>query len=359
MRKILILLVSFIIIFSLIFFAIKNKLNIDKILEKIENNIGINIKLKDDQEWSYYPKISYQNNLSLYNNSGNLIIRNSQINITRGYGISSPLTIKYQSPSIIYKGINFRDSKIESKYNNKVINLNKFSADIIDGNINIDGYFATDNNKKISLNGSFNNISINRILKKLKIANWERVKIKLSSSHFSLYSINNTQEKIIENLNGEMNISGSIFFISKEEERFGATFLSLLVNKFANMRPLSKSLNYLLNEFSDIPSNISGKIYFNEGVLETEKLLIENQNEKAFLSASLDLKSNKIDGGIDFYKNNNIFLIIKISGDLRNPEIFIGGETFIEKGITEPQNIKEIFEKGIQSIVDNILNPND
>ena len=359
MRRILIILTSLTIIFSLIFFAIKDRLNISKILKKIENDIGISIKLKDNQEWSYYPKISYQNDLSLYDNDDNLVIKNSHINITRSYGISSPLIIKYQSPSIVYKGVNFRDSKIESKYNNKIINLNKFTANIVDGNMNIDGYFSLDNNKKTYLNGTFNNIAINRILKQLKITNWERVKIKLSSSHFSLYSINATPKKIIENLNGEMDISGSIFFVSREEERFGATFLSLLVSKFTNMKSLSKSLNYLLNEFADIPSQISGKLNFNEGVLKTEKLLIENKNEKAYLDASLDLKSNKVNGKMDFYKDDNIFLIIEILGDLKNPEIFIDGENFTEKGTTERLNIKEIFEKGIQSIVDDILNPND
>jgi len=359
MKKKLILPISLIIIFALIFFVIKDKLDINKLFENIENNTNINIKLKNNQQWSFYPKISYQNNLSIHSNSGDLIIENGKINIARDYGIASPFVIKYQSPSILYKGINFRDSKIESKYSNKIINLNKFSANILDGNIDISGYLSANNNKEITLNGSYNNILINKILKQLKISNWERVKIKLSSSHFSLYSINGTPEKIIENLNGEMNIAGSVFFVSKEEERFSASFLSLLAAKFVNIKSLSQSLNYLLDKFADIPSNISGKINFNEGILTTEKLLIENQKEKALLSASLDLKSNKINGKVDLYDNNIIFLTVEIKGVLENPEILIGGKVFTEKGITKPLNIKEVFEKGIQSIVDNILNLND
>ena len=46
MKKNLILLVSLTIIFSLIFFFIKDKININKILKNIERDTGINITLK-------------------------------------------------------------------------------------------------------------------------------------------------------------------------------------------------------------------------------------------------------------------------------------------------------------------------
>ena len=97
MRKILISIFSLIIISSLIFFAIKDKLNINKILANIENDTGIIIELQDKQKWTYYPKIAYQNNLSINNKNNNLIIKNSNINITRDYGINSPFLIKFES----------------------------------------------------------------------------------------------------------------------------------------------------------------------------------------------------------------------------------------------------------------------
>jgi hypothetical protein len=37
----------------------------------------------------------------------------------------------------------------------------------------------------------------------------------------------------------------------------------------------------------------------------------------------------------------------------------IGGEVFSKEGNIIPQNIKQIFEEGIQSLVDTILNLND
>ena len=359
MKKIITLLISLTIIFLLIFFAFKDRLNLNRVIENIENNIGVNIKLQNNQKWSYYPKITYQNNISLNSKNGNLIIEDSNINIARNYGITSPIVIKYHAPSILYKGINFRDTNIESEYDNKIINLNKFSAQITDGNINLNGYLHTNKNEKIILNGSYENISINRILKQLQISNWERVKIKLSSSNFSLNSINGTVEKIIENLSGEMSIAGSIFFVSREEERFGVAFLSLLADKFIKMKSVSQSLNYLLDRFADTASNISGKIDINNGILTTENLLIENKKEKALLTASLNLDSNEINGKIDFYEKNFIFLTAELKGNIENPEILIGGEVFTKEGNSKPQNIKEIFEEGIQSLVDSILNIND
>ena len=164
--------------------------------------------------------------------------------------------------------MNFRNSIIDSEYRKKIINLNKFSANLIDGNIDINGYLYLQGDKEIKLNGSYNNISINRILKQLKIASWERIRVKLSSSSFSLNTINNSSKEIIKNLNGEMIITGSIFFISKEEERFGAAFLSLLADKFLDIKLLSESVSYLLKNFSDIPSDIDGKIIINEGTLK-------------------------------------------------------------------------------------------
>ena len=359
MRKILILLILLATICSLIFIILKDKFNINKILERIENNTGISIDLKNNQKFYYYPKISYQNSLSLYGNNGNLIIKNSNINITRDYRITSPILIKFKSPSILYKGINFRNATVESEYHNKAINLNNFSANIIDGKINGSGYLSKNKEKEIILKGSYDNISINRILKQLDISNWERVKIKISSSGFLLQSIYGSKNNIINNLNGEMDISGSIFFVSKEEERFGAAFLSLLADKFTSVKSLSQSINYLLERFADLPSKISGKININAGILTTKKMLIENQKEKALLTASLNLKTNKIKGKIDLYENDIIFLTAELKGNIENPEIYISGEAYKKEDGKEPKNIKEIFEGGIQSLIDNILNISD
>ena len=351
--------VLLVIIIFIIFNLIKNELNINKIAKNIGNEIGLSIKLEKKGKWTYYPKIIYQNNLSLNNINNNLIIKNSSINISRNYNIISPFMINFQSPSILYKGIDFRNSIMVANYNKKYLRINRFYADIIDGNINISANFNLDNEKKISIKGSYKNISLNRILKQLNISDWERVKIKFSSSNFLLNTINTSSREIIENLNGQIDINGSVFFVSTEEERFSANFLALLADKFTNLSSMSKSLNYILETFADIPSDILGKVIIKNGVLETENLLISNKKEKALVSANLDLKTNFINGKIDLYKDNEIFLTAVLKGNIQDPQILIGGNVFSDQENLQPQDIKEIFENGIESIIDNIMNQND
>jgi hypothetical protein len=359
MKRILISLFSLILFSLLVVFIIKDNFNIKKISKKIEDDTGFNISLKNNEKWDYYPNISYQNRISLKNKNDNLIIENGSINITKNYWFNTPFKIKFETASILYKGLNFRNIKLLSNYKNKKFNFSKLNANLINGKINISGSLHLAKNKEIILKGSYKNIDINRTLKQLNIANWERVNIKISSPNFKVTTINNSAKTIIENLNGEMDILGSVFFTSTEEERFGAVFLSLLADKISNMLSLSKSINYLLTKFADEPSNISGKIIINHGILSTNKLILNNKKGKALISASLDLNTKKINGKIDLYEDDVIFLTAELNGNLENPEILVGGKFFAKDGMTKSQNIKEIFEEGIQSLVDNILNSNN
>lgn len=359
MKKFLFILLSLIIFFFIIFSVINDKLNIDKIIEKIENDFGISVKLEEKRKWEYYPKLEYRNNLSIKKINDNLIIENSNINISRDYKITSPLIINFESPSILYKGMNFRNSIINAEHYKRYLHINKFYADVIDGNINLSTKFDLNKEKRISIKGYFNNISLNRIFKQLNISNWERVQIKLSSSNFLINTVNGSSLEIIENLSGHIDLNGSAFFVSTEEERFGATFLKLLADKFINLSSISQSLSYILETFADTPSDILGKIIIKNGVLITDNLLISNKKEKSLLSANLDLKTNFINGKIDLYKDNKIFLTVELKGSIENPKILIGGDVLIDQENSQPQDVKEIFEKGIKSILDNIMNQND
>lgn len=358
MRRYLFLTLFITIIFFIIFYIISDKLNINNIISDIENKVGINIKYDEKGKWSYYPKLKYKNNLSFKSLNDNLIIEKSSIDISRQYKIISPFTIIFKSPSILYKGINLRNSILNAEYNEKYLHIKKFYADVIDGNIYLLGKFYSGENKKISIKGSYNNISINRILKQLNISNWERVKIKLSSSNFELNTTNGPLEDIIKNLNGKIDINGSMFFVSTETERFGASFLELLSDEFISLSSISKSLNYILDKFADTPTDILGDIIIENGFLITKNLLISNQKEKALLSANLDLKTNFINGKIDLYKGNKIFLNFEIQGNIENPEILIIN-SLSSPEISQSLNIKRIFEKGIESVFDSIINRND
>jgi len=359
MKKILIFIILPIFVIIIIFLITKENLNLNKLLKKIEQNTDINILLKNQQKWGFYPLIYYKNKISINNKNNTLIIENSNISITKDYWFTTPFKIKLDSPSILYKGLNFRNSILTSDYKKNIFYLNKFTADIIDGNIDINGTLQFNNEKKLVLKGTYKNIDLNRVLKQLNIADWERVQIKISSPNFKVITNNTSAEDIIRNLNGEIDLLGSIFFVSTEEDLFGAALLSLLTDKIKNMIPLSESINYLLKNFSNKPSNISGKIFINQGILSTEKLLLENKKGKALISAILDISTNNIDGKIDLYNEDKIFLTAELRGNLQNPEILIGGELFAKDGKNKPQNIKEIFQNGIESLIDNILKINE
>jgi hypothetical protein len=288
-----------------------------------------------------------------------LLIKKSTFDISRDYKITSPFIINFQSPSILYKGVNFKNTLIQAEYDKDFININKIYADVIDGNVNILGRIELNKKKNIQIKGSFDNISLNRILKQLKISNWERVNIKLSSSNFLFNTINLSSKEFIENLNGHVNINGSVFFVTTEEERFGITFLNLLADKFTNLLSLSKSLSYISETFADTPSDILGKVIIKNGILITKNLSISNKKDNALLSGTLDLNTKSINGKIDLFKNDKIFLTANLKGDIENPELLIDGDIFSDDKYLQPQNIKDVFEKGIKSILDNIINQND
>ena len=359
MKRIFVFILSIIIIFFLIFFSVKNQFKIENIIKKIENENDLVISLKGKEEWNFYPEISYKNRISLKSKNNNLIIKDGNINIKKSYLFNSPIKSSFKSNSILFKGLEFRNSKIDSKYSNNILSLNKFTSKLIEGNLNINGLFYLDESKKIFLKGEFENIYLNRVMHQLNIANWKRINIKLSSSEFNLKTINGLGNEIIENLNGEMKISGSVFFVSTEEERFGATLLSLLADKITSLFSISEPINYLLNKFADQPSEMIGKLIFVDGVLSTDKLLLQNKKAKAIITTNIDIINNTIDGKIIFYKYNKIILETILKGNLESPEILVGSKAINKENKNEMINIKKIFENGIQSLVDNLLNSND
>ena len=63
MKKILIFIILPIFVIIIIFLITKENLNLNKLLKKIEQNTDINILLKNQQKWGFYPLIYYKNNL--------------------------------------------------------------------------------------------------------------------------------------------------------------------------------------------------------------------------------------------------------------------------------------------------------
>ena len=359
MKKIFFFLLTVPIILLIIFIAIYDELNVNKLLANIQKDTGLIINLEDMEKWKFYPSIEYANIISVKGTESNMVMDKSKIRFLKNYWPLSPLHLELNSPSIQYEGLILRNSSVNAKYSNQIIDIRKFNAKIIDGDINTVGEISVDKNKSIQLNGSFNNISLNTILDQTNIAKWDRVNIKIASPRYNLVTTYKSKEMFIANLNGLMEIKGSVFFISKEEERFGAALLSLLVDKVTSLSPISKSISYLLDSFADVPSAITGELQFINGTISTKDLLLQNNSGRAMITAQIDMLSNNINGKINFYEENSVFVEAIIKGNLQNPEILIGGEVFAEDGSKSPRDIKKIFEDGIQSLVNSLIEKND
>jgi len=159
-------------------------------------------------------------------------------------------------------------------------------------------------------------------------------------------------------LSGKVKISGSAYLITSDEERFGAALLSILVEKLPSIAPVSKSVNFVINNYGNVPTSIEGVLDINEGKISSKNIDIKNDYGKSSLIASLDLINKNVDGKIIFFENDEVFLEALLNGDINNPKILIDGEIFGDKNST-PKDIKKIFEEGISTLIDNLLNINE
>ncbi len=346
------------IILFLIFIAIRDNFNPYKIIDELEKQTDLTIILNDESKWNYYPHIEFRNNITIKDNADVFIISNADIDISKNYWPASPININLRSPTINVEGIQLRDATIISSYKNKNITFKKIVSNLVEGNINAQGKMSMENEMLFEVGGSFNNVSLNILMNQAKIATWDRVKIKMSSPDFNL-SGTAKNNSFNENLKGNIEINGSIFFVSTEEELFGAALLSLLIDKLPDLSSLSNSVSFLLEKFSNIPSSFHGTLTINEGTVSTQDMLIENDQGRASLTAILNIETNIIDGKINFYEDDEIYLEATLKGNIQNPQILVGGKVFAEENDNAPRDIKKLFEEGIHSLVDKLLKVDD
>ena len=358
MKKNFIIIATTAIILILIFIAIRDNFNLHKIIAELEKQTDLTIVLNDESKWNYYPHIEFRNNITIKDNADVFIIDNADVDISKNYWPTSPININLKSPTINVEGIQLRNATIISSYKNKNITFEKIISNLVEGNINAQGKMSIENEMLFELDGSFNNVSLNILMNQAKIATWDRVKIKMSSPNFNL-SGTAKKKNFSKNLKGNIAINGSIFFVSTEEELFGAALLSLLIDKLPDLSSISNSVSFLLEKFSNIPSSFHGTLTINEGTVSTQDMLIENDQGRASLTAILNIETNIIDGKINFYEDDEIYLEATLKGDIQNPQILVGGKVFAEEKDNAPRDIKKLFEEGIHSLIDKLLKVDD
>lgn len=360
MKKIFIGFLVVIFISSLIIFAIRDRLSVKMILSNFEKQTGLEIKLQDENTWIFYPSITYSNpNVEIANKENSLLIKNANFIFNKSYWPTSPIHINLTSPILIYEGMEVRNLEVNAKYINNIINIKKLSGKIIEGNLKLKGQFDLDDNQPFNIQGEFNNISLNTLLKQSKVATWERVNIKLSSNNFILSGEGGGNELLSASLTGTVPITGSFYLTSSEEERFGAALLSLLVEKIPNLSSISKSVNFLLSKYANIPSSLQGSLTIDNGFIYSEEIIITNKEAKSIVKGSYNLLNDTIDGTIYFIDQGKIFLEASLKGQIENPQILVGGKIFTDNDGQPLQDIKQILDEGINSLLDKILQTNE
>tara|TARA_Y100000590_G_C15581040_1_gene962325 strand:- start:117 stop:1259 length:1143 start_codon:yes stop_codon:yes gene_type:complete len=359
LKKSLILFFALLIIIFLISITIQGKFNVNKLLSDFEKQTGLSIELKEESNLLIYPKIYFFNdNATISHESSSILIRESNLKITKTYWPFSPFYIDLKSPVVIINGLEINNFSIQANYNNKIINFEKLTGNLVGGKIAITGNVILTEQIPFNIEGSFSNIALNNILQQSGIPIWDRLTIKLSSKNFNISGYAKNKNNLISSLKGDAKLTGSGYLITTDEERFGAALLSLLVEKLPSIYPMSNLFNFIISTYGNIPTFIKGNLNINDSKIILHEINFENEMGKSLLNANLNLKSNNIDGKILFYENNQVFIETSIKGHINDPEILIGGKVFgQDKKIS--RDIKQIFKEGISSIIDELLKINE
>ena len=357
MKKIFVSLAATFIIIILIAYILYSQFNSNKILENLEKKTELSINLIGKNIWNFFPIISFKNNdVQIADNQKLFIIQNADIDVKKNYWPFSPILIDIKNAIINYEGMEIRNANINSQYSNNIFYIKNFTGNSVQGKIYFKGSFDLDESQPFKLDGNFENISLNTLLKQSKITNWNRVNIKLSSSNFVISG--NVKEKLLLSINGSIPLEGSLYFTTTEEERFGAAFLSLLTEKIPALKSVSQSIDFLLANFANIPSSINGTLIVNNGFISSDEIVVRNKTGKFTLKGSYNFIKNNLDGKLFLYKKNSIFLEASIKGNLQDPQILVDGKNISKKN-EEHQDIKKLLEKGINSFIDKLLSSND
>ena len=356
MKKLFIIFLSCIIIGAIIIFAVRDRFSIESIITDIESQTGLDIQLNDDSKYVFYPSINFNNeNVTISKKNIELIIKKAKINISKSYWPSSSIDLNITTPAINYQGIEIRDVFVDASYQNNILTINNFIGKIIEGDVDLNGRIEFNEKQTFNIKGNFNNISLNILLQQSQMATWDRVKIKLSSTNLSLSGIINDNNPLSV-LRGTIPITGLFYLTTTEEERFGATFLSLLVEKIPNISSISKAVNFIVVNYSNIPTSLNGILQIKDGLIFSDEILIKNNSGKSTFNGFYNFIKNEIDGTIHFFEKNDVVVIAQLKGKIDNPEILVGGKIFSENEEQPLQDIKKLFDEGINSLVDKLLN---
>ena len=255
----------------------------------MQNNITF--ELKDNPKWVFFPEIQADFSSKITDNSKQFYSKNINFTFNQPYQFV-PINFIIDSSSFVIRNLEIRFLDMLGNYaiNKKFINMQNIEGKIGEGNFNSNGTIDLLDEKKIILNGDIKNIDFNQLLQDLDFADWKRIKLKLSSNNFLISSKLGDASSFFNNLQGAIPLTGNMYFVTTEEERFGIAFLNLLVEQLLpDYKKLGKSLSQIVNNFSDVPAIIEGELNISNGKIHTTDLHVKNNNNRINLKGSYDI----------------------------------------------------------------------
>ena len=350
------IIVIFFILTIIAAYNLNKNYNLVKFIDNVEKEYNVKITLAEKPKWDFSPKIQLNLKSNIEDIYKNFSSQEIYFSFEQPYKLS-PLKFEISSDSFLVKDLKIKFLNSFGTYNflKKKITLESIKGEIGNGNFISEGTVDLSNSQKIILKGNLSNLHLNPILRQLNLANWQRIEIKLSSNNFLLFS---SSKNLLQNLEGSIPLSGSIYFVVTEEERFGIAFLRLLIEKMPNFNNLSKSLSQIVEGFSGTPALFEGQLTIKKGIINTKNLHINNNNNQIKINGSYDMISDLFDAKIYFYDSNNLIVEAIVLGNIDNPSIQIINDNILPKN-KKNNDIKKIFEEGIQSLIDKLLRTNE
>ena len=107
----------------------------------------------------------------------------------------------------------------------------------------------------------------------------------------------------------------------------------------------------LVNTLSKSDSVFKGSINKKNNILNSDKILIENNDDKIIIAGQYNLINEKIEFDLDLEQNNIIYLSAKISGNINSPNIIFDKDSKFFKELNHNEN--NIIEKSIIQFLEN------
>jgi len=356
LKFIFILLIIIFVSAGIIYFIFTNNYNLEKIISNLKKNYDVTVLINKDPKWSYKPELSFNFNAKINNSNKDLNSEKMEFIFSQPYKIS-PINVNVGSKSLNFRGLKIQSFNLSGKYYflNKIFNINNLTAKIGEGEVNFQAKLNQSNKNEFSLIGGFSNLHLNQILRQLNLADWKRLELKISSNDLIIDGKIIGGNNFVKYLNGKIPINGSMYFVTTEEERFGIAFLNLLIDQLPKYKNLSESLSQIINNFSGSPSIINGSLDIKNAKLETNNLLVINDQNKIKIDGYYDMENNLFDAKLLFFESENLMVEAIISGNIENPNIqIISSKNLIENNNIS-NDLKNIFNEGVMNFIEKLL----